>query len=110
MLHQLSHSHGMTYVGPYWERTFFDLFAESSWEDVNRPRQKEPIRAAFPELDPLRLGNHRNYQLGDSGIAEIVGETIRQKYAPTAKSPVTAYNLLIRHYEKERLKRQGGRT
>ena len=106
MLHQLSHSHGMTYVGPYWERTFFDLFAESSWEDVNRPRQKEPIRAAFPELDPLRLGNHRNYQLGDSGIAEIVGETMRQKYAPTAKSPVTAYNLLIRHYEKERLKRQ----
>lgn len=110
MLRTLARSYGMKYIGPYWERTFFDLFAESSWEDVNRPRQKEPIRAAFPELDPLRLGNHRNYQLGDSGIAEIVGETMRRKYAPTAKSPVTAYNLLIRHYEKERLKRQGGKT
>jgi hypothetical protein len=95
MLRNLARSYGMTYIGPYWERTFFDLFADSCWEDVNRPRQKEPIRAAFPELDPLRLGNHRNYQLGDSGIAEIVGDTIRRKYAPTAKSPVTAYNLLI---------------
>ena len=106
MLRNLARCHGMAYVGPYWERSFFDLFADSCWDDVNRPRQKEPIRAAFPELDVLRIGNHRNYQLGDSGIAEIVGETMRRKYAPHAKSPVSAYNLLVRHYDKERLKRR----
>jgi hypothetical protein len=103
MLRNLARFHGMTYIGPYWERVFFDLFADSCWEDVNRPRQKEPIRAAFPELDPLRIGNHRNYQLGDSGIAEVVGDTIRQEYAPKAKSPITAYNLLIKHYTKHHM-------
>lgn len=110
MLRDLADSHGMTYIGPYWERSVFNLFADAGWEDVNRPRQKEPIRAAFPELDPLRIGNHRNYQLGDSGIAEVVGETMRRKFAPSAKSPVSAYNLLVKHYEQERLKRQGGKT
>lgn len=110
MLENLAADSGLRYVGPYWDSAVFNMFAESCWEDVNRPRQKEPIRAAFPELDPLRIGDHRNLQLGDSGIAEIVGETMRRKYTPTAKSPVSAYNLLIKHYEKERSKRQEGKT
>ena len=102
----LTKAHGLSFVAPYWSQSIFDMFTDSCWDDVNRPRQKEPLRAAFPELDVLRIGNHRNYQLGDSGIAEIVGETMRRKYKPHAKSPVSAYNLLVRHYDKERLKRR----
>lgn len=106
MLNKLTRAYGLCYIGPYWNPSIFRMFADSCWDDVNRPRQKEPIRAAFPELDALRIGNHRNLQLGDSGIAEIVGETMRRKYTPHAKSPVSAYNLLVRHYDKERLKRR----
>ena len=83
---------------PYLTTTYFQLFSDLSWRDVNTPRQKELIRRDFPELDDLRLKPHLNLQLGDSGIAEIVGQTVRKYVAPTAKSPVKAYNLLFNKY------------
>lgn len=45
------------------------IFRGRSWQELNRPNQKQPIRDAFPRLKTLRLGPHTNLQLGDSGIA-----------------------------------------
>ena len=86
----------MQFLAPYWAADVFKLYKNTSWEDVNKPRQKEAIRKEFPELDHLRLKNHINLQLGDSGIAETVGNAVRTKFRPTAKSPVSAYNFLWR--------------
>jgi asparagine synthetase B (glutamine-hydrolysing) len=60
-----------------------------SWEGLNKPRQKQPIRDAF-DLPPLPP--HQNLQLGDSGIAEAF-----EALTPEGrKSPVSYYNEVAR--------------
>jgi asparagine synthetase B (glutamine-hydrolysing) len=95
----LSNQTGVKVHLPYLSPLFFDLFRNLSWYDINTPRQKELIRRDFPELDNLKLKRHLNLQLGDSGIAETVGNAVVRQIMPHAKSPVSAYNLLWRRYE-----------
>lgn len=83
---------------PYMQQTYFELFNDLSWFEVNTPRQKELIRRDFPELDAMKLKNHLNLQLGDSYIAETIGSAVLNQIAPKAKSPVTAYNMLWKKY------------
>lgn len=87
---------GITVLAPYFNREVFDLFKDKSWDELNKPRQKEAIRRDFPELDCLKIGKHTNLQLGDSGISEKVGEVAIRNFAPTAKSPITAYNRIAK--------------
>jgi len=84
------------YHDPYWNKIIYDTFFNSSWEELNKPKQKEPLRSAFPELDSLKVKNHTNLQLGDSGIAEIVGKSMQARFAPKSKSPISAYNAVVR--------------
>ena len=81
-------------ITPYFNEDVFDLFSNSSWSDLNKPRQKEAIRKHFPELNKFKIKPHTNLQLGDSGIAATVGEAVRSMVSPKAKSPITAYNIL----------------
>ena len=85
---------------PYATSDVFDLWIGLTWEEMNKPRQKEVVRREFPELAPLKVTQHRNFQVGDSGIAETVGEAVRQKITPTAKSAVSAYNRLLAQAER----------
>lgn len=87
--------YGVRVVSPYIDQQMFNLFAGATWEELNRPRQKEPIRADFPELDPLRLKGHTNLQLGDSKIAETIGGAMARRHAP-GRGAVAAYNAARR--------------
>ena len=62
---------GVVYRTPYTDRRVRDVFTGTSWDQVNRPRQKEPIRRAFLDAYPDIVVDraHVNLQLGDSGIA-----------------------------------------
>ena len=95
-IYKAAKSRSIIYSDPFWSKGVFDFFYEKTWNEINQPRQKEVIRKAFPELDRLRLKNHTNFQLGDSGIADIIGETIRLEYSPNRKSCVSAYNYLFK--------------
>lgn len=97
----LSEQYGVRTCAPYVDRRIFDLWRYASWDDLNTPRQKEVVRREFPELDDLCMNRHVNLQLGDSGIAKTVGELIRRQVTPQAKSPVSAYNELLRRVKKE---------
>lgn len=45
-------------------------FIGTTWDEVNKPRQKQPILDAFPErFVHMQIKRHTNFQLGDSGIA-----------------------------------------
>ena len=99
MLPIICRKYGIKISTPVWEQSIYDLFSDSTWDELNKPRQKEPIRSAFPELTPLKLKNHTNLQLGDSGIAETVGEIMRKEFTPRAKSPVSAYNYMWKYLE-----------
>lgn len=54
---------------PYLNPAVASGLLAHGWDDLNKPRQKEPVRLAFPELGSLRVHRHANFQLGDSGIA-----------------------------------------
>jgi hypothetical protein len=102
ILPRICEKHNMIFSSPFWSSDIFDLFSNSSWDELNKPRQKEAIRREFPELDSMSIKNHINLQLGDSGIADIVGETIRSRYTPQKKSAVSAYNYLAKRIEEAR--------
>lgn len=97
-LRELAKQTAITVHLPYLSSAYFELFSDLSWHDVNTPQQKHLVRRDFPELDDLRLKRHLNLQLGDSGIAETVGETVRSYVIPSAKSPIKAYNILWDKY------------
>ncbi len=56
---------------PYKDISIIEYFKGTSWDEVNRPRQKQPILNSFPEyFDKFKIYPHTNFQLGDSGISE----------------------------------------
>lgn len=62
---------GVTYFTPYdTTRMSAELYGYT-WEELNKPKQKQPIRDSFPEyFAKTSVTNHTNMQLGDSGIAD----------------------------------------
>ena len=81
---------------PYFEPSVFSLWIDKNWEELNKPRQKEAIRMHYPELDCLKIKPHTNLQLGDSKIAETVGNAVISKYKPNSKSPIGIYNRIAK--------------
>lgn len=68
-------------------------FMDYEWDALNKPRQKEPLRRAFPELEGLRVYLGTNLQLGDSGIAALF-EGLSPRYG--GLSPTRIYNRIAR--------------
>lgn len=92
-IQKICNTYDVQLVNPYLHPSIFKLFIGRSWDELNKPRQKEPIRAAFPELDDLKLPRHTNLQLGDSKIAERLGGAAMSYWTGT-KSAVAAYNKI----------------
>ena len=81
---------------PYFDPSVFSLWIDKNWAELNKPRQKEVIRKHYPELDCLKIKPHTNLQLGDSMIAERVGNAVISKYKPNSKSPIGIYNRIAK--------------
>lgn len=88
---------GIRTVMPYAARDIFEMFSDASHDEMNKPREKEPIRAAFPELDPFHVARKQNFQLGDAGIAALLGDVVRRRFTPNAKSVISAYNYIANY-------------
>lgn len=78
---------------PWRAASVVEALMELDWDSLNKPRQKEVVWRAFPELESLRLYRHTNLQLGDSGIADHFG-ILSSHY--DGRSPVAVYNLIAR--------------
>lgn len=92
-IQKICNTYDVNLSNPYLHSSIFSLLHGRSWDELNKPRQKEAIRSAFPELDSLNLPRHTNLQLGDSKIAERLG-TIAMAAVPGSNSPVGAYNQI----------------
>lgn len=70
-LHQtLASQHNKTTYIPYLVDAMKQEFLGTTWNEVNRPRQKQPILNAFPDQFRLiKVRPHTNLHLGDSGIS-----------------------------------------
>jgi asparagine synthetase B (glutamine-hydrolysing) len=80
-------------VNPYYDTKVFQLFIGRSWDELNKPRQKEAIRSEYPELDQFKILRHSNLQLGDSLIAERLGAAAMSAI-PNTRSAIAAYNRI----------------
>lgn len=101
----------MHVVMPLAEPALLEATRGWSWEGLNQPKQKQPIRDAFPEPFIERLPPHTNLQLGDSGIADAFRVLTPNGF----KSPVAYYNRVARSEETgvrkvERPKASGSET
>lgn len=71
ILRRVATSLGMAYMTPFDTTRMCSELHGYTWEELNKPKQKQPIRDSFPEyFERISVTNHTNLQLGDSGIAE----------------------------------------
>jgi asparagine synthetase B (glutamine-hydrolysing) len=93
---QLAARNNKQAVMPYLSKEMQRQFLGTTWEQVNKPKQKQPILDAFPkEFKKIKVLPHTNLQLGDSKIAEhfktlLATEWNKHGYV----SVVGIYNLL----------------
>lgn len=96
---------GVTYMTPYDSTRMCSELHGYTWDELNKPRQKQPIRDSFPEyFDKVKVTNHTNLQLGDSGIATHFENLLSDpEFNPDGKFKATkgVYNELLRRCEIE---------
>lgn len=82
---------------PYLSPAMKRIFIGTTWEEVNKPKQKQPILDAFPEgFRKVKPYPHSNLQLGDSGIAKHCAKLLETDWNwRRAKSVVSIYNDLL---------------
>lgn len=100
-LGKFAESQGKLMHVPYAAPEIVKLFVGRSWEELNKPHEKQTIRDAFPELACSRRtwkSRHTNLQLGDSGIAEHFEILLKDPEwnSNAYKSVVGIYNEVIR--------------
>jgi asparagine synthetase B (glutamine-hydrolysing) len=92
------------WVAPYMTPDMIDAFKGSTWDEVNRPNQKQPILDAFPDqFKRIRVFKHMNFQKGDSGISEHFERLLATDLnVGNHKSVVGIYNYLVKNLSKEK--------
>jgi len=69
--YKIAGSYNKTSIMPYMSTDMQRVFNGTSWEEVNKPHQKQPILDAFPcQFGKIKVLPHTNLQMGDSGIAK----------------------------------------
>lgn len=80
---------------PYFDKGCWSSFIGLSWDALNKPKEKMPLRLAFPKTSELQVKRHTNLQLGDSGIAEHFAKLIDSPLNTKGhKSVVGVYNSI----------------
>lgn len=96
----LAEEYNIKLFEPYLEREMYEYLLHTTWLECNSPKQKMPIRRAFPDMYKEYMSNiynHTNFQLGDSGISEHFNKLLdtdwnRHNY----KSVVGIFNMINR--------------
>jgi asparagine synthetase B (glutamine-hydrolysing) len=89
---------GVDFIAPCRDERLMESVMGWSWNALNKPRQKEPLRDAFPEMKEWNVANvHVNFNRGDSGIAEMYEVLLDGSLNVGGwKSPVGIYNAIAK--------------
>lgn len=96
---QLAPAYGIQHLHiPYYERPFVNAFLGTAWQDINKPKQKQPIIDAYPDkFNQINVRKHTNLQKGDSEIAEQFNKLLETNWNIGGwKSPVGIYNAIAK--------------
>ena len=93
---RLAAIHNKQVVMPYLTKEMQAEFIGTTWDNINRPKQKQPILDAFPkQFKKIQVKPHMNLQLGDSRIAAHFERLLQTDYnAHNGKSVVGIYNRI----------------
>lgn len=70
-LREYAKTQGKVWQSPWLGRNMLNQFKGTTWDERNKPKQKNPIRVQYADyLEHVKTYNHTDLQLGDSGIAE----------------------------------------
>ena len=94
----LSKIYSKNCINPYLLEEMFELFIGTTWEQVNRPHLKQPIRDSFPkEFSRIKIFSPQNLQCGDSGISKHFEKLLNTELnIKKHKSVVGIYNHLVK--------------
>lgn len=93
ILEKAAEAVGKTIIVPFLNRPMIDAFIGTTWDEINRPKQKQPILDSYPQFKTIRNLPHTNLQLGDSGIANHFFSLLETDWnTRSSKSPVAIYN------------------
>lgn len=67
---KMAEKYGITIYSPYQSQGMVDLFHNTSYEEINKPKQKQWILDAFPEKFNESKFYHADFQKGDSNISD----------------------------------------
>jgi hypothetical protein len=79
---------------PYLSESMKNEFLGTTWDAINKPKQKQPILNAYPDqFKKIKIMPHINLQLGDSGIANHFTKLLQTNWNKGGyKSVVGIYN------------------
>ena len=83
---------------PYLLRDMIDEFKGTTWDQLNKPRQKYATLMAYEDyFKKIKVRNHTNLQLGDSKIEENLNKLLQSDWNKyNYKSIVGVFNTLNR--------------
>ena len=98
---QLAYKYGKINVDPYYSPNIAHALKGMTWDELNKPQQKMPIRNSFTYFATMKVHNHTNFQLGDSGIAEHFKTLLDTRLNDKGyKSVVGIYNKIVKQVNK----------
>lgn len=84
-------------IAPYRDKEFQNLFYDTSWDEVNKPRMKAPIRQAYSDRFSAVSIHSANLQTSDSRIQDQFEKLVDSSWnVGDWKSPVGIYNAVAR--------------
>jgi asparagine synthetase B (glutamine-hydrolysing) len=92
----LANERGKVVLLPYLQTEMINLFKGTSWDELNKPKQKQAILDMFPnEFEKMKVYQHSNFQLSDSGISEHFTKLMNTDWRK-GKSVTSIYNAIQR--------------
>lgn len=85
-------------LDPYNTRKMYNIFVDTTWDELNKPKYKWPIYESFQYWFSNEPPYRTSYQCGDSGIRELCASVLLNSEfnVKNYKSVVGCYNELVR--------------
>lgn len=95
---------------PYMSKAVYEAIRTATWDQVNRPREKQPILDAFAKkFHRITLRPHTNFNLGDSGFRAHFDKLLKTDWNTRNLVSVRGiYNDLVKQYGLEAEERKNG--
>lgn len=95
---------------PYMSKAIYLAIREATWDQVNRPREKQPIVDAFAKkFHRITLRPHTNFNLGDSGFRAHFDQLLKTDLNSRGLLSVRGiYNDMVKRHGLEAEERRNG--